>query len=226
MITEGTAASASKSTGTKDSVTSPVSPFAKTGSSKKTTTTTAGDNENDEAGRADEDEPTGANDAQERQSDDDGEEGEEMTSVNNNAAADAEEDDSAATDVNARQVSREEAEGYAREAGGLLFFEASAKTGKGVQEIFTEIGQFPVPRAYACQNPYSSPLASPHSQKLAHGLDCAKDDDNGRSGWFSSCGRSEWDWVGCQQGQFGGTRAKGQGGMLLSWKAARVCGAV
>ena len=225
MITEGTAASASKSTGTKDSVTSPVSPFAKTGSSKKTTTTTAGDNENDEAGRADEDEPTGANDAQERQSDDDGEEGEEMTSVNN-AAADAEEDDSAATDVNARQVSREEAEGYAREAGGLLFFEASAKTGKGVQEIFTEIGQFPVPRAYACQNPYSSPLASPHSQKLAHGLDCAKDDDNGRSGWFSSCGRSEWDWVGCQQGQFGGTRAKGQGGMLLSWKAARVCGAV
>ena len=43
-------------------------------------------------------------------------------------------------DVNVRQVSREEAEGYAKEAGGLLFFEASAKTGKGVQEIFTEIG--------------------------------------------------------------------------------------
>lgn len=41
-----------------------------------------------------------------------------------------------------RQVTREEAESYAKEAGGLLFFEASAKTGKGVQELFTEIGEF------------------------------------------------------------------------------------
>lgn len=40
-----------------------------------------------------------------------------------------------------RQVSREEAEAYAKEAGGLLFFEASAKTGQGVQELFTEIGK-------------------------------------------------------------------------------------
>lgn len=39
-------------------------------------------------------------------------------------------------------MTREEAEAYAKEAGGLLFFEASAKTGKGVQELFTEIGQF------------------------------------------------------------------------------------
>jgi hypothetical protein len=147
LITEGTAAgsTANKSTGTKDSISSPVSPFAaKTGSSKTSTSAAGGDDDqDDEAGRADEDEPTGANDAQERQSDDDedDEEGEEMGSVNNtNIAGGSEGDDSATTDVNARQVSREEAEGYAKEAGGLLFFEASAKTGKGVQEIFTEIG--------------------------------------------------------------------------------------
>lgn len=40
-----------------------------------------------------------------------------------------------------RQVSSEEAAAYAKEAGGLLFFEASAKTGKGVQELFTEIAK-------------------------------------------------------------------------------------
>ena len=40
---------------------------------------------------------------------------------------------------NVRQVSRDEAEAYAKEAG-LLFFEISAKTGEGVGEIFTEIG--------------------------------------------------------------------------------------
>lgn len=40
-----------------------------------------------------------------------------------------------------RQVARETAEAYAKEAGGLLFFEASAKTGQGVQELFTEIGE-------------------------------------------------------------------------------------
>ena len=38
-----------------------------------------------------------------------------------------------------RQVSKDEAEAYAKEAG-LLFFEISAKTGEGVVEIFTEIG--------------------------------------------------------------------------------------
>lgn len=45
------------------------------------------------------------------------------------------------TDENARQVSREEAEAYAKECG-LLFFEASAKTGSNVGEVFTEIGEF------------------------------------------------------------------------------------
>lgn len=40
---------------------------------------------------------------------------------------------------NVRQVSKDEAEAYAKEAG-LLFFEISAKTGEGVVEIFTEIG--------------------------------------------------------------------------------------
>lgn len=39
-----------------------------------------------------------------------------------------------------RQVPREEAHAYAQEAG-LLFFETSAKTGEGIVEIFTEIGQ-------------------------------------------------------------------------------------
>jgi len=38
-----------------------------------------------------------------------------------------------------RQVSKDEADAYAKEAG-LLFFEISAKTGEGVVEIFTEIG--------------------------------------------------------------------------------------
>lgn len=47
----------------------------------------------------------------------------------------------AASGENLRQVTREEAEAYAKEAGGLLFFEASAKTGKGVQELFTEIAK-------------------------------------------------------------------------------------
>jgi hypothetical protein len=43
-------------------------------------------------------------------------------------------------DDNIRQVSREEAEAYAKECG-LLFFEASAKTGANVGEVFTEIGE-------------------------------------------------------------------------------------
>lgn len=39
-----------------------------------------------------------------------------------------------------RQVPKEEAQAYASEAG-LLFFETSAKTGDGIVEVFTEIGQ-------------------------------------------------------------------------------------
>lgn len=45
------------------------------------------------------------------------------------------------TDDDVRQVSREEAEAYAKECG-LLFFEASAKTGANVGEVFTEIGDY------------------------------------------------------------------------------------
>lgn len=41
---------------------------------------------------------------------------------------------------NLRQVSREEAEAYSKEAG-LLFFEISAKTGDGIVDVFTEIGE-------------------------------------------------------------------------------------
>lgn len=47
----------------------------------------------------------------------------------------------AAESESLRQVPREEAQAYATEAG-LLFFETSAKTGEGVVELFTEIGQY------------------------------------------------------------------------------------
>lgn len=45
------------------------------------------------------------------------------------------------TAASKRQVSTEEAQAYATEAG-LLFAETSAKTGEGVVEIFTEIGEY------------------------------------------------------------------------------------
>lgn len=66
-----------------------------------------------------------------------------------NADAEDEADDATATPGEAaaggepeslRQVPREEAEAYAQEAG-LLFYETSAKTGEGIVEIFTEIGE-------------------------------------------------------------------------------------
>jgi GTPase SAR1 family protein len=47
--------------------------------------------------------------------------------------------DLADDDENGRQVSFEEGKEYASETGAL-FFETSAKTGAGVQELFTEIG--------------------------------------------------------------------------------------
>jgi Ras-related protein Rab-5C len=47
--------------------------------------------------------------------------------------------DLADDEENGRQVSFQEGQDYAKEAGAL-FFETSAKTGAGVQELFTEIG--------------------------------------------------------------------------------------
>jgi len=48
-----------------------------------------------------------------------------------------------------RQVSFEEGKEYAQETGAL-FFETSAKTGAGVQELFTEIGTSPFGGRLTC----------------------------------------------------------------------------
>lgn len=53
---------------------------------------------------------------------------------------DAAKDGEGAGGASKRQVSKEEAKAYADEAG-LLFAETSAKTGEGVVEVFTEIGE-------------------------------------------------------------------------------------
>jgi Ras-related protein Rab-5C len=53
--------------------------------------------------------------------------------------------DLADDEENGRQVTFEEGKEYASETGAL-FFETSAKTGTGVQELFTEIGWAPPPQ--------------------------------------------------------------------------------
>lgn len=67
------------------------------------------------------------------------------TPANESDESDEEElEEEAPANESRRQVSREEAEEYAKESG-LLFFETSAKTGEGVVEVFTEIGERPCP---------------------------------------------------------------------------------
>eukprot|EP00842_Homolaphlyctis_polyrhiza_P005903 jgi/Hompol1/6313/HPOL_004935-RA len=63
-----------------------------------------------------------------------------------------------------RAVSTEEAQAYANEASetGLLFMEASAKTGESVMEIFTEIGKSKMPKKI--------PLESLAAQRSRTGL--------------------------------------------------------
>jgi hypothetical protein len=81
---------------------------------------------------------------------------------------------------NVRQVSRDEADAYAKEAG-LLFFEISAKTGEGVVEIFTEIGMsaFHFPRNLLSHSP------PPHSQE---------DSDRTHFGLHPWCRGTRWQW--------------------------------
>lgn len=67
--------------------------------------------------------------------DDEEDEADDATATPEDAAA-----DTAMASANKRQVSKEEAEAYAKETG-LLFAETSAKTGEGVVEVFTEIGK-------------------------------------------------------------------------------------
>lgn len=81
--------------------------------------------------------------------DDDEDEADDATVTPEDAAT---ETTSQAT-ANKRQVSKEEAEAYAKETG-LLFAETSAKTGEGVVEVFTEIGELrsPLQTSAFCYN--------------------------------------------------------------------------
>jgi Ras-related protein Rab-5C len=81
----------------------------------------------------------GETNAAENEDDDDEEEDDDATPPPPSASS-ATSPISARDDGNARQVSTAEAEAYAKECG-LLFFEASAKTGMNVGEVFTEIGE-------------------------------------------------------------------------------------
>lgn len=66
--------------------------------------------------------------------DDEEDEADDATATPDDAGA-----ENASSNASKRQVSKEEAEEYAKETG-LLFAETSAKTGEGVVEVFTEIG--------------------------------------------------------------------------------------
>jgi Ras-related protein Rab-5C len=79
---------------------------------------------------------------------------------------------------NARQVSKEEVEVYAREQGGILLFEASAKTGKGVQEVFTEIGQSAsiILESSFSQNTDRRSSCDPSSQEPAYRINAIETD--------------------------------------------------
>lgn len=66
--------------------------------------------------------------------DDEEDEADDATATPEDAAS-----ENTTSNASKRQVSKEEAEEYAKETG-LLFAETSAKTGEGVVEVFTEIG--------------------------------------------------------------------------------------
>lgn len=132
LVTEGSSTQANK-----DGV-SPVSPFSSTSAAGASTADPANDDDDEE----DTEEGQELADVTKRP---DAEETGSSSSQTSPAAPAAEETKTSVKETTTRQVSREDAEAYAREAGGLLFFEASAKTGKGVQEIFTEIGTFSLP---------------------------------------------------------------------------------
>jgi hypothetical protein len=85
---------------------------------------------------SDSDEPTTPTSA----TSDDDEADDATATPEDDGAEGADEEGTVAASESRRQVSREEAEEYAKECG-LLFFETSAKTGEGVVEVFTEIGE-------------------------------------------------------------------------------------